>query len=144
MDLIIHVPPLRSTMAFCLHDGAPYPDISKQSGDPNSAQAPVLWPAWEGRQRRGYRDPAGAAAMAASLSRGGGLDLGMADTLGDTRLHRGGGAGGDALRVAMAGEQAEAAGRHESYFLQIKAQPEVQELQRDCLCEFWDRLKYRH
>lgn len=29
-------------------------------------------------------------------------------------------------------------------FLDIKARPEVKEAQRDCVCEFWDRVKYRY
>ncbi|CAN0369547.1 unnamed protein product, partial [Hapterophycus canaliculatus] len=29
-------------------------------------------------------------------------------------------------------------------FLDINAHPEPREAQRDCICEFWDRLKYRY
>lgn len=31
-----------------------------------------------------------------------------------------------------------------SHFMDIKADPKVREARRDCLCEFWDRLKYRY
>ncbi|CAM9474899.1 unnamed protein product, partial [Ectocarpus sp. 12 AP-2014] len=112
-----------------------------KAGDPNSANAPVVWPAWEGRRLTAQGNTAGAAAMAALLASGhGGVGKGsFSDVFAD--------AWSQASPTAAAGVGAGAAGgswQGGSYFLEIKARPETREAQRDCMCEFWDRLKYRH
>ncbi|CBN78501.1 conserved unknown protein [Ectocarpus siliculosus] len=112
-----------------------------KAGDPNSANAPVVWPAWEGRRLTAQGNTAGAAAMAALLASGhGGVGKGsFSDVFAD--------AWSQASPTAAAGAGAGAAGgswQGGPYFLEIKARPETREAQRDCMCEFWDRLKYRH
>lgn len=112
-----------------------------QAGDPNSALAPVLWPAWEGRQKRGLRDAVDAAAALAS---GGGLENGHLSSVLAEALLQGGGGGGYA-GAGLSLERGDGAPPNDvTFFLDIKAQPEVRQVRRDCKCEFWDKLKYRH
>ncbi|CAM9642411.1 unnamed protein product, partial [Ectocarpus fasciculatus] len=110
-----------------------------KAGDPNSANAPVVWPAWEGRRLTAQGNTAGAAAMAALLASGhGGVGKGsFSDVFADAWSQ----AGPTAAAGAGGGGGSWQGG---SYFLEIKARPETREAQRDCMCEFWDRLKYRH
>lgn len=113
-------------------------------GDPNSANAPVLWPAWEGRRLAAQGNTAGAAAMAAMLASGrGGVGKG---SFSDVFAEAWSNVGAAAAVVADGGAGGDGSGAWEggAFFLEIKAHPEAQEARRDCLCEFWDRLKYRH
>lgn len=109
-----------------------------QAGDPNNAHASVLWPAWEGRRALGQQDAANAAAMAAVLTAGGNGDVSFSGVFADawTQELRGAGLGDGGFSGGW--------GVGGSYVLDIKARPEVKESPRDCVCEFWDRLKYRH
>ncbi|CAB1114878.1 unnamed protein product [Ectocarpus sp. CCAP 1310/34] len=109
-----------------------------KAGDPNSANAPVVWPAWEGRRLTAQGNTAGAAAMAALLASGhGGVGKGsFSDVFAD--------AWSQASPTAASAAGAGGSWQGGSYFLEIKARPETREAQRDCMCEFWDRLKYRH
>lgn len=131
---------LPSTTAVYRRTGLYHHYTPRQAGDPNSANAPVLWPAWEGRRLAAQGNTAGAAAMAAMLASGrGGVGRGsFSDVFAEAWSSVG--------TAASAGGADGGSGAWEggSFFLEIKAHPEVQEAQRDCMCEFWDRLKYRH
>lgn len=79
--------------------------------------------------------------MAAVLASGGGLENPFPQVLNEALSYAGGGSVGDS---GMLMDRGDMGGRGAAYFLEIKAQPEVREARRDCLCEFWDRLRYRH
>ncbi|CAN0090678.1 unnamed protein product [Sphacelaria rigidula] len=98
-----------------------------KAGDPNSSHAPVLWPAWGKGRNIGYEDTTGAAAIAAIIAAGGGGEFSPSGVFADA-WSEGVAGGGD--RAAL--------------FLDINSRPEVKESQRDCVCEFWDRVRYRY
>lgn len=134
--LLLHrlIPPLPSFNP----PSPPSPPPPDQAGDPNSASAPVLWPAWEGRKLTGHGGATGTLALdnVFAAGRGGAGNGLLLDDFSQAWL-RAAGAGAGAGGGGWSGGSG-------SYFLEIKDHPEVREAELDCICEFWGKTKYRH
>lgn len=94
-----------------------------------------MWPAWEGSRLAAQGEIAGAVPVAAMLASGrGGVGKGSFSDVFAEAWSEAAAAGGAGISPWGGGP----------FFLDIKAYPEVQEAKQDCMCQFWDRLKYRH